>query len=124
MSDPQSFIAEHFPRLYLWLTDLRDSAHFLMIGMASVRESFDVSDMTKIVMSVAVSAFASSYVTTERTAVKLEQYAAMQSEFRNEVRQYMREHEVKNETLRDRVTRIESANQTVANMNGMNGGRK
>ena len=108
MSDPQGFLAENFPRIYLWLMDAKDSLHFLAIGMTATRDQFTMGDMTKIIASVAISAFASAYVTTERTAVKLEQYAAMQAEFRGEVRQYMREHEVKSEALRDRMTRVES----------------
>jgi hypothetical protein len=118
MSDPHGFLAEHFPRLYLWLTDAQMSAQYLVIGAAASREQFTLGDLTKIVAAVAISAFASSYVTTERTAIKLEQYAAMQMEFRNEVRAYMREHEAKSESLRDRVVHMEA---TIAPQNG---GRK
>ena len=109
MSDPHGFLAEHFPRLYLWFTDMQASWNYMMIGMVATRDQFTFGDMTKIVAAVAVSAFASSYITTERTAIKLEQYAASQAEFRGEVRQYMREADVKSEVLRDRMTRVEAA---------------
>jgi hypothetical protein len=112
MSDPSGFLAENFPRLYLWLTDARDSAQYLVIAGMTAREQFTLSDMIRIVAAVAVSAFASSYITTERTAVKLEQYAALMAEFRLEVRQYMREHEAKSEALRDRVVHMEAQNGT------------
>jgi hypothetical protein len=107
MSDPHGFVAEHFPRLYLWLMDLRTEAHFMALGMVASRDTVNPADWLKIIVGVIASAWVSAYATGERTAAELKQYAIAQAEFRQEVKEYMRNQEVKVEVMRDRLTRIE-----------------
>ena len=108
MSDPQGFLAEHFPRIYLWLTDMQADAHFLALGMVASRDTVNPADWIKIIIGVVASAWISAYATGERTAVEVKQYAAAQAEFRQEVRQYMREQSAELAALRDRATRTET----------------
>lgn len=107
MSDPHGFVAEHFPRIYLWLTNMQTEAHFLALGMVASRDTVNPADWLKIIIGVIASAWVSAYATGERTAAELKQYAIAQAEFRNEVKEYMRSQEVKVEVMRDRLTRIE-----------------
>jgi len=108
MSDPHGFLAEHFPRIYLWLIDMQADAHFLALGMVSSRDAVNPADWLKIIIGVVASAWISAYATGERTAVEVKQYAAAQAEFRQEVRQYMREQAAELAALRDRATRTET----------------
>lgn len=107
MSDPQGLIAEHFPRIYLWLMDAKDSIQFIAFGMTASREAVNPSDWLKIVVGVVASAWLSAYATGERTAAEVKQYAREQSEFRQEVRTFMRDQENKSEVVRERLTRVE-----------------
>lgn len=108
MSDPQGFIAEHFPNLYNWYQGLQAHWQFAVAGMVSARDQVQPSDWLKIVVGVVASSFISSYATGERTATKVEQYAAANAEFRQEMRQFMRENAADVSSLRDRVTRVET----------------
>ena len=119
MSDPQGFLAEHFPRIYLWLSDLQTSWNYAMVGMVATRDAVNPSDWLKIVVGVVASAWLSAYATGERTAVEVKQYAAAQAEFRQEVRLYMREQSAEVATLRDRVTRNEVSINGQQGMGGM-----
>ena len=106
--DPQGFLAENFPRIAACLADIRMEAHYLLIGATVARDSIAPSDILKTFIAIGLSAFGSAYLTTERTSVKVDQYAQAQSEFRQEMRQFMREQAVEIAGLRDRMARTET----------------
>ena len=108
MSDPHGFVAEHFPNFYLWVQSLKTEAHFLALGMVASRDTVNPGDWLKIIGGIVLSSFATGYVTAERTAVEVKQYAAAQTEFRQEMRQFMREQASDTAALRDRMMRVET----------------
>ena len=107
--DPQGFIAEHFPRIAAYLNDIRLEAHYLLVGATVARDAIAPSEILKMFFAIALSAFGSAYVTSERNAVEIKQYAQAQIEFRQEMREFMRAQTTEVAGLRDRMARAETA---------------
>lgn len=119
-------LSEHLP----WLAKANANARewiyqLVMVGMTAPQVLNTQSIATALVVGV-LSAFGGAYLTAERTAVELKQYAREQSEFRIEMRTYMRDREADLRGIYDRQAKTEATLASIqANgMPGQNGGRK
>ena len=119
-------LSEHLP----WLAKANASARewiyqLVMVGMTAPQVLNTQSIATALVVG-GLSAFGGAYLTAERTAVELKQYAREQSEFRIEMRTYMRDREADLRGIYDRQAKTEATLASIqANgMPGQNGGRK
>lgn len=121
-------LSEHMP----WLAKANANARewiyqLVMVGMTAPQVLNTQSIATALVVGV-LSAFGGAYLTAERTAVELKQYAREQSEFRIEMRTYMRDREADLRVIYDRQAKTEatlaSILQANTGMSGQNGGRK
>ena len=119
-------LSEHLP----WLAKANANARewiyqLVMVGMTAPQVLNTQSIATALVVGV-LSAFGGAYLTAERTAVELKQYAREQSEFRIEMRTYMRDREADLRGIYDRQAKTEATLASIqANgMPGQSGGRK
>lgn len=121
---------EHLSEHLHWLAKANANARewiyqLVMVGMTAPQVLNTQSIATALVVGV-LSAFGGAYLTAERTAVELKQYAREQSEFRIEMRTYMRDREADLRGIYDRQAKTEATLASIqANgMPGQNGGRK
>jgi len=119
-------LSEHLP----WLAKANANARewiyqLVMVGMTAPQVLNTQSIATALVVGV-LSAFGGAYLTAERTAVELKQYAREQSEFRIEMRTYMRDREADLRGIYDRQAKTEATLASIQTngMSGQNGGRK
>lgn len=115
------YVTEHMP----WLTKLNNSVResiyqFVMFGMTAPQILNTQTVTTAVVVGV-LSAFGGSYLTAERTAVELKQYAREQGEFRTEMRTYMRDQAAELRVIYDRQARTEASIAAIHGQNGMPG---
>lgn len=109
---------EHMP----WLTKLNNSARewvyqLVMFGMTAPQVLNTQTIGTAVLVGI-LSAFGGAYLTAERTAVELKQYAREQGEFRTEMRTYMRDQAAELRVIYDRQARTEAS---IAAIHGQNG---
>lgn len=112
---------EHMP----WLTKLNNSARewvyqLVMFGMTAPQVLNTQTIGTAVVVGI-LSAFGGAYLTAERTAVELKQYAREQGEFRAEMRTYMRDQAAELRVIYDRQARTEASISAIHGQNGMPG---
>lgn len=109
---------EHMPWLAKLNYNIRESIYqFVMFGMTAPQVLNTQSIATALVVGV-LSAFGGAYLTAERTAVELKQYAREQGEFRTEMRTYMRDQAAELRVIYDRQARTEAS---IAAIHGQNG---
>lgn len=78
-------------------------------SMAANNSLIDPKGLITAVIIGALSAFAASYILSDRTATKLEAAQKEQQEFRIEVREYMRGRNTEILALHDRMARLETS---------------
>lgn len=108
----------HFEWLFKVVEHVKDSfASFVFYG-ATQQTTINTSAIATSVVVGVLSAMAATYVQSDRTANDLKREAAASAEFRQEVRDYMRNQGDKLAAVADKTTRLEVQ---VAAMNGMGG---
>lgn len=108
----------HFEWFYRAVENAKDHiASFVFYGVTQQMSINTSAVATSVVVGV-LSAMAATYVQSDRTANDLKREAAASAEFRQEVRDYMRNQGDKLAAVADKTTRLEVQ---VAAMNGMGG---
>lgn len=125
-------VLDNMPWLAKLNANIRENIYQFALFGVTQQLQVDMKAVVSMLVVGAVSAFGGAYINSERTAVELKQYAAMQVEFRKEVRDFFRENAVETRSVNDRLTRqeillqshIASAIGTALNMKqqGTNGG--
>ena len=115
----------HFEWFYRAVENAKDAlASFAFYGMTQQTQINTSAVATSIVVGV-LSAMAATYLQSDRTANDLKREAAASSEFRQEVREYMRNQGDKLAAVADKTTRLEVQVASMSGMSGMGGnGRK
>ena len=118
----------HFEWLFKVVEHVKDSfASFVFYG-ATQQTTINTSAIATSVVVGVLSAMAATYVQSDRTANDLKREAAASSEFRQEVREYMRNQGDKLAAVADKTTRLEvqvaAMNGAMSGMGGMGGARR
>ncbi len=118
----------HFDWLFKTIEYAKDSfVSFALYGATQQTQINTSAIATSVVVGV-LSAMAATYLQSDRTANDLKREAAASAEFRQEVREYMRNQGDKLVAVSDKTTRLEvqiaAMNGAMQGMGGMNGNRR
>jgi len=116
-----------FEWFFRTIEHIKDSFASLVFYGVTQQTSINTSAIATSVVVGVLSAMAATYVQSDRTANDLKREAAASSEFRQEVREYMRNQGDKLAAVADKTTRLEvqvaAMNGAMSGMGGMGGAR-
>ncbi len=124
-------LPEHASLLSRLVEHAKDGlCNFAFYGMTTQMQINTSAIATSIIVGV-LSAMAATYLQSDRTANDLKREATASSEFRAEMRTFMREQSERVASVSDRTTRLEAVMSSIhpntaamSGMSGMNGSRK